>query len=81
MTDYLTLLLIAIFLWSILVISASGVIVLIEHLYCNCKPEYRFTDYTPNTIIKAVLLPLILPLLLTELLYISVYCLVRNLRN
>lgn len=81
MFDYLVLLSLALLVWSGLVLITSGVITLLEHLYCNCKPEYRFTDYTPSTALSVLFWPVILPLLLVELAYMTTYCLVRNLRN
>ena len=53
----------------------------LEHLYCKCKPDYRFTDYVPKSIPALLLWPLLLPLLLIELLYISTYCLTQKLRK
>ena len=81
MFDAVVLILIFSFLWSVLLLATSGLITVLEYLYCTCKPTYNFTSYLPDNVIQAVLLPLVLPLLLVELVYITIYCAVVKLRN
>ncbi len=79
MFDAVVLILIFSFVWSLLLLATSGLVTVLEHLYCSCKPTYNFTSYLPTNVFLAVLWPLILPLLLVELAYITSYCIVRRL--
>ena len=81
MVDVAVLIVIFVFAWSILVLATSGLITVLEHLYCTCKPTYNFTSYVPTNAITVALWPLILPLLLLEVVYIAVYCITSKLRN
>ena len=78
MYDFILLVVIA-FTYLALVVVTLTTITILEGLYCNCKPDYRFTDYLPSSSRAYFLLPLILPLLLIELVYITTYCIVRRL--
>lgn len=81
MFDVAVLIIIFAFIWSVLVLATSGLITVLENLYCTCKPTYNFTSYMPTNVITVVLWPLILPLLLLEVVYIAVYCITSKLRN
>jgi hypothetical protein len=81
MVDFIIYLLAIITIYSLLVGITALTIVALEHFYCKCKPSYRFTDYVPTNIAAVILWPLILPLLLVELLYITTYCLTKKLRK
>ena len=81
MFDVVVLILIFSFVWSLLLLATSGLVTVLEYLYCSCKPTYKFTEYLPNNVLQAMLWPLILPLLLIELVYIATYCTVTKLRN
>jgi hypothetical protein len=81
MFDTVIYLLAIITIYSILVGITAVTVVALEHLYCKCKPSYRFTDYIPTNIAAIILWPLILPLLLIELFYIATYCLTQKLRK
>jgi hypothetical protein len=81
MYDILILTLAIISIYGILIGITSVVVLVLEHLYCTCKPTYHFTDYIPNNVAGFILWPLILPLLLLELLYIATYCLTQKLRK
>ena len=78
MSDFILLAVIAV---TYLVLAAVTLITItiLERLYCSCKPSYHFTDYLPSSRRAYFLLPLILPLLLIELVYITTYCIVRRL--
>lgn len=78
MFDFILLVVIA-FTYLALVVVTLTTITILEGLYCKCKPDYRFTDYLPSSRRAYFLLPLILPLLLIELVYITTYCIVRRL--
>ena len=78
MPDFILLAVIAVTYPALVVVTLTTITIL-ERLYCNCKPDYRFTDYLPNSRRAYFLLPLILPLLLIELVYIITYCIVRRL--
>ena len=77
MYDFILLAVIAV-TYLILVVVTLTTVTILERLYCNCKPDYRFTDYLPSSRRAYILLPLILPLLLIELVYITTYCIVRR---
>lgn len=81
MFDVVVLILIFSFVWSLLLLATSGLVTVIEHFYCSCKPTYNFTSYLPNNVFHAMLWPLILPLLLVELVYIITYCTITKLRS
>ena len=81
MFDFIIYLLAIITTYSLLIGITALTVVALEHFYCKCKPSYRFTDYVPANIVAIVLWPLILPLLLIELLYITTYCLTQKLRK
>jgi hypothetical protein len=81
MYDILILTLAIISIYGILIGITSVVVLVLERLYCTCKPTYHFTDYIPNNVAGFILWPLILPLLLLELLYITTYCLTQKLRK
>ena len=81
MFDVVVLILIFSFVWSLLLLATSGLVTVMEHLYCSCKPTYNFTSHLPNNVFQAILWPLILPLLLIELVYIAAYCTVTKLRS
>lgn len=81
MVDFIIYLLAIITIYSILVGITALTVVTLEHLYCKCKPSYRFTDYVPTNVAAIILWPLILPLLLLETIYIATYCLTQKLRK
>ncbi len=81
MFDYIVLLFVVLFVWSILILATSGVVTLLEHIYCKCKPNYPFHDSFPGGIASVVFWPIILPLLLLELVYMVIYCSITNLRD
>jgi hypothetical protein len=81
MYDILILTLAIISIYGILIGITSVVVLVLEHLYCTCKPTYHFTDYIPNNVAGFILWPLILPLLLLEIIYIATYCLTQKLRK
>lgn len=81
MFDVVVLILIFSFVWSLLLLATSGLVTVMEHLYCSCKPTYNFTSYLPSNIFQAMLWPVVLPLLLIELVYIITYCTTIKLRN
>ena len=80
MYDFILLVVIA-FTYLALVVVTLTTITILEGLYCSCKPDYRFTDYLPSSRRAYILLPLILPLLLIELVYITTYCAITKLRK
>lgn len=80
MFDYLFLPTLVIVGYSLALLVTTVTTVVLEHLYCKCKPSYRFTDYMPTNVVATLLFPLVLPLLLIELIYISFYCLTKNLK-
>ena len=81
MFDVVVIILIISFLWSLLLLATSGLVTVLEYLYCSCKPTYNFTSYLPSNALQAMLWPLVLPLLLIELVYIATYCTITKLRN
>ena len=80
MFDVVVLILIFSFVWSLLLLATSGLVTVLEYLYCSCKPTYNFTSYLPSNAFQAMLWPVVLPLLLVELVYIATYCIVTKLR-
>lgn len=80
MFSTITLVTVALMFYLLLVAITLIVINLLDYLYCICKPHYKFTDYIPSSRRALLLLPLILPLLLIELVYIATYCTVTKLR-
>ena len=80
MFSTITLITLAVVTYLLLIATALSVINLLDYLYCSCKPHYKFTDYIPSNRRMLLLLPLILPLLLIELVYIATYCTVTKLR-
>ena len=78
MSDFILLAVIAV-TYLVLVVVTLITVTILERLYCKCKPSYHFTDYLPSSRRAYLLLPLILPLLLIELVYITTYCIVRRL--
>lgn len=80
MPDFILLAVIAITYLALVVVTLTTITIL-ERLYCNCKPDYHFTDYLPSSRRAYFLLPLILPLLLIELVYITTYCTITKLRK
>ena len=78
MFDFILLAVITV-IYLVLIATTLTIITLLEHLYCSCKPTYNFTNYLPHSSRAYFLLPLILPLLLIELVYITTYCIVRRL--
>lgn len=81
MFSVITLITLAVATYLLLVAMTLSVINLLDYLYCSCKPHYKFTDYIPSNRRTLLLLPLILPLLLIELVYIATYCTVTKLRT
>lgn len=81
MFSAITLTTVALIIYLLLVAITLTVINLLDYLYCSCKPHYNFTDYVPSSRRALLLLPLILPLLLIELVYITTYCTVTKLRS
>lgn len=81
MFSVITLITLAVVTYLLLVAMTLSVINLLDYLYCSCKPHYKFTDYIPSNRRTLLLLPLILPLLLIELVYIATYCTVTKLRT
>ena len=81
MFDVVVLILIFSFVWSLLLLATSGLVTVLEHLYCSCKPTYNFTSYLPSNVLQTMLWPIVLPLLLLELVYITTYCIVIKLRS
>lgn len=81
MFSIITLVTVALMFYLLLVAITLVVINLLDYLYCSCKPRYKFTDYIPSSRRALLLLPLILPLLLIELVYIATHCIVAKLRS
>lgn len=78
MFDFILLAVITV-IYLVFIVTTLTIITLLEYLYCSCKPTYNFTNYLPYSSRAYFLLPLILPLLLIELAYIIIYCIVRRL--
>lgn len=81
MFDYLFLPTLVIVGYTLALLVTTVTTVALEHLYCKCKPSYRFTDYKPINVVSTLLFPLVLPFLLIELLYITAYCLTQKLNK
>lgn len=55
MVDTLNLFLIITVIYITLIGITSVTVNLLEHLYCACKPSYRFTDYLSNSLVEILL--------------------------